>query len=52
MVALQHTVKEITILPLDAVEAIIFHLPPQSLVALSVTSRHFNSMLSHDRSAT
>ncbi|DBA84309.1 TPA: hypothetical protein ACH3X2_006363 [Trebouxia sp. C0005] len=48
MLALQHTVKPITILPLDAMEAISFHLPPQSLVALSATSRHFKNMLSHD----
>ncbi|KAA6419881.1 MAG: hypothetical protein FRX49_10244 [Trebouxia sp. A1-2] len=44
----KHTVKPITILPLDAMEAISFHLPPQSLVALSATSRHFKNMLSHD----
>ncbi|KAL0055108.1 hypothetical protein WJX82_007097 [Trebouxia sp. C0006] len=47
--AYEHTVKFITVLPLDAMEAISFHLPPQSLVALSAASRHFQRMLSHDR---
>jgi len=49
MVVLQHTVKEITNLPLDALEAISCHLPPQSLVALGATSKHFSNMLNQDR---